>query len=230
MKIAFYAYRDWAFNVFKEIKTDEKILFSTNNYAALESYDPNVVFFVGWSEIVPKKIVEKYKCLCIHPSNLPKYRGGSPIQNQIMDGVTSSAVSLFQMDEQLDHGSLYMQTYLDLSGSLDEIFDMITKNSIDMINEYVCVGLDPYKQNHKEATYCKRRTPEMSEITPEELDNSTAEQIYNKVRCLQKPYPNAFLRCKGGEKIYLTNGNNSVNIFDIQPTHLIKFYNETNDL
>ena len=36
----------------------------------------------------------------------------------------------------------------------------------------------------------------MSEITINEIKKSTAEDLYNKVRALQNPYPNAYIKCK----------------------------------
>ena len=50
--------------------------------------------FYGWSKKVSKKIVKEYKCIMLHPSNLPKYAGGSTIQNQIIRNVKLSAVTL----------------------------------------------------------------------------------------------------------------------------------------
>ena len=43
----------------------------------------------------------------------------------------------------------------------------------------------------------------MSEITIEELENCTVKELYNKIRCLADPYPNAFIKTKDG-KLYIT--------------------------
>ena len=45
----------------------------------------------------------------------------------------------------------------------------------------------------------------MSEIKQEDLGNLTAKDIHNKVRCLQDPYPNAYILCKDNTKLYITN-------------------------
>ena len=44
----------------------------------------------------------------------------------------------------------------------------------------------------------------MSEITIEDIKNYTALELHNKVRCLQDPYPNAFIKCKDGTVLYIT--------------------------
>ena len=63
------------------------------------------------------------------------------------------------------------------------------------------------KQDDSESTYYKRRTPDMSEIKLEDFKSFTAEQLHNKIRGLQNPYPNAFIICKNGTKLYLTESN-----------------------
>ena len=43
----------------------------------------------------------------------------------------------------------------------------------------------------------------MSEIKLDDLKNNTAMEIHNKVRSLQSPYPNAFIKCKDGSKLLI---------------------------
>ena len=38
-----------------------------------------------------EEIVKLNNCICLHESNLPKFRGGSPIQNQIIKGIKKTA-------------------------------------------------------------------------------------------------------------------------------------------
>ena len=46
----------------------------------------------------------------LHPSPLPKYRGGSPIQNQIIRGVVDSMVTIFVMNDKIDAGDIIAQS------------------------------------------------------------------------------------------------------------------------
>ena len=45
----------------------------------------------------------------LHPSPLPKFRGGSPIQNQIIRGKKISAVTIFKINKIIDGGDIYFQ-------------------------------------------------------------------------------------------------------------------------
>ena len=59
------------------------------------------------------------------------------------------------------------------------------------------------EQKSEEATYFARRKPEQSEITIDELENQTAEYLYNKIRMLQDPYPNAYIKTFDGKKLFI---------------------------
>jgi len=59
------------------------------------------------------------------------------------------------------------------------------------------------KQQEADATYCKRRKAEQSEITLKELTEESTEYLYNKIRMLEDPYPNAFIRTKDNKKLFI---------------------------
>ena len=44
----------------------------------------------------------------------------------------------------------------------------------------------------------------MSEIRLDDFKNCTSKQLHDKIRALQDPYPNAYIRCKDGKKLFLT--------------------------
>jgi len=43
----------------------------------------------------------------------------------------------------------------------------------------------------------------MSEITLADLENYSAQDISNKIRALQDPYPNAYIRCANNTRLLL---------------------------
>jgi methionyl-tRNA formyltransferase len=206
----FVSYREWAFKSYLEtglqmhnVQTTEALLTYLHTNEKVK-----YIFFVGWSELIPEEIVNKYCCLCIHPSMLPLYRGGSPIQNQIIDGVLDSGVSLFKMDNGIDTGPIFSQLHLSLRGTLDDIFLRIIFIASQLIREFVQIVLSGKEvnfkiQNDDFATYFKRRKPSESEITLKDLQTLSTEQLYNKIRSLDDPYPNAYIKCADGGKLFL---------------------------
>jgi len=217
MKIVCCTYRDWAKKIYDFLESHFSQEHEFIRINSKKEYDqlnltkenPDLILWYGWSWIIPKDILNKYYCVMLHPSPLPKYRGGSPIQNQIINGETTSAVTLFKIDEGIDTGDIIYQKSFLLKGDLKDVFNFITnigiKLSVKMLNNFHNLKLIP--QNNNNSTYFKRRTPNQSEITIKEIRDYTAEDLYNKIRALQDPYPNAFIRCKDGTKLYLTKAH-----------------------
>jgi methionyl-tRNA formyltransferase len=207
MKIIFYGYRDWAFDIFKNLELKDKFLITTKEYSVIKKINPDLIFFVGWSDIVPKHIIENYTCVCLHPSPLPKYRGGTPIQHQLINGETESAVTLFLMDNGIDTGDILTQFNYSLDGDLDEIFQKITTigtySITHLIENWGLLYEMKRKQDDSQATTFKRLKPSDSKINPEDFDYYDAEYFYNKIRGLNDPYPNAYITCKDGKKLYI---------------------------
>jgi methionyl-tRNA formyltransferase len=184
------------------------------NFIATEK--PTCILFFGWSWIIPKTILDKTLCIALHPSPLPKYRGGSPIQNQILAGEVESAISLFLMTENLDDGDILGQKNISLAGNLTDILDRIINiggvMTCETLDQIASGNLNRVPQDHSKATFVRRRKPSDSEITIDEITSRPGRYIYDKIRCLQDPYPNAFIRCADGTKLFLIkakleNGN-----------------------
>jgi methionyl-tRNA formyltransferase len=203
LKVLFCGYRDWAIDIYNQLE-DVEIATNQEEFQDKLSSNPDMIFFIGWSWIIQKEIVDKYFCICLHPSALPKYRGGSPIQHQIINGETESSVTLFKMNEKIDQGDIIFQQSFSLDGDLKDIFKRISKVGYigikKIIDQYPDLKLT--RQKKEDATYYKRRTPSMSQIHIDDFKNYTSKEIYNKIRSLQDPYPNAFVECANGTKLY----------------------------
>ncbi len=206
-KILICGYRDWSYKLYLKLKSyDYDVVYVDDKdflNLTINDLKPKLIFFIGWSWLVKQDIINNYKCICLHPSPLPKYRGGSPIQHQIISGETKSAVTLFQMDEGIDTGDILYQKSFSLDGDLKDIFNRIVKIGFNGICNILENNIKIVKQNNKDATFYKRRTKEMSEINIDDFENYTAKELHNKVRALQNPYPNAFIKCKNGTKLII---------------------------
>ena len=215
-KILCVTYRDWACNIYDALQEvmpniNFKIIRTKEDYdeSIIDKYDPDIILWYGWSWIVPEKIINKYTSLCLHPSPLPQFRGGSPIQNQIIRNIKISAVSIFKMDNGMDSGDIIDQVPLSLLGDIPAIFTRMT--DIGFTSTYKILTqlergeqLKLYKQNEDIATEYERRKPSQSEITIDELQNNTVEHIHNKIRMLTGLYPSAYINGKNGNKLFIT--------------------------
>ena len=155
----------------------------------LEVENPRYIFFPHWSWIVPDEIVKKYECVCFHMTDLPFGRGGSPLQNLIVQGYKDTILTALRMGKGMDTGPIYYKKPLSLHGSAYDIYKRSGRLCWDMISDFIKEYPNPVSQEGT-ITNFKRRTPEQSQI-PEGL---SLEDIYNYIRMLDAPgYPKAFL-------------------------------------
>src|SRR3989344_2561194 len=83
----------------------------------LQALSFNLFLVASYGKIIPKEIfnIPEKKTLNIHPSLLPKYRGASPIQSQILNDAGSPehgggvGVTIMQIDEGMDTGPVVIQ-------------------------------------------------------------------------------------------------------------------------
>ena len=200
MKIWICAYRDWALEVYESLiftNYQVELISSKEQFDSKykEFKEDDVVFFIGWSWILPNDIVSKYNCICLHPSPLPKYRGGSPLQHQIINGEKESAVTFFRMTNKLDAGPILYQQKFSLDGDLININTRIKDLAIEGILNILSQSYKEIIQDESKSTFYRRRKPEESEITISDFQTNSAKQLHDKIRCLQDPYPNAFIIC-----------------------------------
>ncbi len=209
MRIACVGYRSWALNIYDSLAENSDHVFliirSQAQYKeeVLRDFRPDFILFYGWSWYISEQLLQDFKCLMLHPSPLPRYRGGSPIQNQIIAGEKDSKVSIFLMNSEIDAGDIVAQDFLSLEGSLTEILSRIEDVGTSLTSSIIESNFRPVPQDHSMATYCKRRSPEDSEITIDEIRDGKAEYLFNKIRMLADPYPNAFVRTADGKRLVI---------------------------
>lgn len=209
-------YRDWACKIYDMLESslpeynfkiirDKKSYSEVGGPAYIPKFQPDIILWYGWSWIIPDELVEKYDCLCLHPSPLPKYRGGSPIQNQIINNERMSAITIFKMNKEIDAGAIIKQLPMSLSGKIKDILNRMAELGFSATYDFLKNGYELTEQNHDEMTYFSRRKPSESEITHEEILTKNAEYLYNKIRMLNDPFPNAYIQDKWGRKLYITD-------------------------
>ena len=75
-----------------------------------EAYHVGIVSSYGY--FIPERVINsfKYGGMCIHPSILPFYRGGAPLERQVERGDLLSGVSIISLDtKKFDAGLIYLQ-------------------------------------------------------------------------------------------------------------------------
>jgi methionyl-tRNA formyltransferase len=216
MNVVFCAYRKWALSVVEKIGLescgiDKAVVIKTEkdflkNIEQID-FEIDLIILIGWSWILNDQVISRYNCFGIHPSDLPSFRGGSPLQNQIIRGVVESKVSLMSISSKLDAGNIWLQERLSLSGSnMDEVFDQLVCSCVVLIRGFIAEypNLTPRVQDLSEGSYYPRRRPSDSRLEPDEFATKSLEELYNFIRCLTDPYPNAYIEDSSGDRLYFT--------------------------
>ncbi len=163
----------------------------------LRSYDADVFIVAAYGKLMAQNILDipKYGTIGVHPSMLPKYRGASPIQSALLNGEQSTGVSLFLIDEKMDHGpviaheAVYIGTmdYIMLAKKLAEIGGELLWKAVP---EYIAGKITPRPQEHNAATFCSKFSTEDGFIDIHDIERAQIEggaialAIERKVRAL----------------------------------------------
>ena len=214
MKIVCVGYRKWALEIYERLKifygtSHDIVILDKDKYSetSLTQENPDMVLFYGWSWKISPSIIEKYMCLMLHPSPLPKYRGGSPIQNQIINGETQSAVTIIEMTDKLDAGDILAQESISLDGNIKEILKRLTRVGTRLTKRIISGNTTRRKQNENEATFYNRRKEEDNEITVNEILSQDSQYLHNKIRMLGDPYPYAYIKTVDGKKLLIKDAS-----------------------
>ncbi|PIZ98661.1 MAG: hypothetical protein COX77_03990 [Candidatus Komeilibacteria bacterium CG_4_10_14_0_2_um_filter_37_10] len=111
----------------------------------IADFQPAIIFVYSFGLIFPTWFITTYgdKTINIHPSDLPKYRGSSPLQAALLKGDKKTAVSFIKLANDVDAGDvlckypLIIQStdqYLTLSQSVNQ---SIIQQIDNFINQYL---------------------------------------------------------------------------------------------
>jgi methionyl-tRNA formyltransferase len=132
----------------------------------LSTFNFQLFLVASYGKIIPKEILDlpEHGVLNIHPSLLPKYRGPSPLQEQILNDEKNIGVTIIKMDEQVDHGPIIASQNISLNSpfppKLDELKKITAKAGTELLAKILPDWIDgkikPNEQNHAEATFTKK--------------------------------------------------------------------------
>lgn len=127
--------------------------------------DWDLFIVAAYGKIIPHDVLSlpHNGSLNVHPSLLPKYRGPSPIESQILADDKETGVSIIMLDEEVDHGAIVAQASITpeewpLSARVLE--EMLAREGgkllADIIPSYVGGEIPPEPQDETKATFTKK--------------------------------------------------------------------------
>lgn len=153
------------------------------------SYQPELIVTCAYGQFVPTSILSypRLGCLNIHPSLLPKYRGGAPIHHAIMNGDKVTGVSLMEMVKEMDAGRVYAQVKLPIGEdeTQSELSQRLNDASCQLLRDNLQDYIDgklpgvPQDENLVTIGYNISREEEEVHFASEDIDT-----LYNHIRGL----------------------------------------------
>lgn len=85
--------------------------------SAINECEPDVLISIAGNQIFRRPIIDlaPFGCLNLHTSALPKYRGLMPTFWVLKNGESTTAVSVFMVDEGIDSGPIVVQEKVEIS-------------------------------------------------------------------------------------------------------------------
>lgn len=162
---------------------------------------PDIIACVAYGRIIPSAVLAMptLGAINLHPSMLPAYRGASPIQAAIADGLETTGVTVMHLADELDAGDIILQREVavgfdETAGALEGRLGQIGAEMMLEASEALARGDAPRRpQDHARATYVGKIEKASGAIDW----NRSARAIVNQVRAMN-PRPCAFMMWRGG--------------------------------
>lgn len=168
----------------------------------IKNLQPDLILLTAYGKIIPSPLLQlpDKGFLNLHPSLLPRYRGATPLQSTILAGDKEAGVTLFLMDEQIDHGPIIQDTKYKIPACagrqdtkitypelMQELAILGAKLIIETLPQWLEGKINLQPQDESLATYCHKITAEDEKINWQ----TSAEEVDRKVRALN-PNPGVY--------------------------------------
>lgn len=194
------------YKAFKNKKFRCEIVNKVNSkkvYDLIKNCEIDINLIAGFPYIFKNELINSanFGTMNLHAGKLPQYRGGSPLNWQIINNEKKIGVSIVKINEKIDSGELLARSNFKIS-SKDNIISITKKAERKFLkiimNSIKNLILKKYLKKRGKSSYYRQRNASDSEIN---FKGMTAIEIKNLVRACKKPYK-AFYK-KNGKNVYI---------------------------
>ena len=167
-------------------------LAQSDELAQLLQLEPDLIVTAAFGQLLPDQLLQlpKLGAINVHASLLPKYRGGAPIHQAIIDGEAQTGITIMYMVKKLDAGNIISQKAINIEDN-DDVGTMHDKLSVlganllkETLPSIVNGTNDSISQDDTQATFASNISRE-----DERIDwTMNAKDIHNHIRGLS-PLP-----------------------------------------
>jgi methionyl-tRNA formyltransferase len=141
-----------------------------------------IVFLIGCIRVMPPKVLARnHRNVVVHPSDLPRGRGFSPLAWQIEAGCSRIPICLFEAAADVDSGPVIYRDTMQFDGHelMEELRLAMGKKTIELCRRFLAEAAPPPGTPQEgESTYYRRRTKEDNRLDP----HRTIAEQFDKLR------------------------------------------------
>ncbi len=180
---------------------------TSENIGKIAAHEPDLIVVIAFGQKIGRELttLPPKGAINVHASLLPKYRGAAPINWAIMNGETTTGISIITLAEKMDAGEVLSQARTDIrpDESAGQLHDRLAElaaplliNTIDQIEAGTAVYTE---QDHSKATLA----PKLKK-TDGYLDFAAPAEVLARKICGLWPWPGAaanYISKKTGKSI-----------------------------
>ena len=168
---------------------------------------PDCVVVSSYNRVLPTRLLARTRFVNVHYALLPRYRGRANVNWAIINGETTTGITIHVLSPELDGGNILFQEPVaiepaDTVSSLYEKLNAIQREHLGAAVLRHLNGDDGDPQAAQNATYGCTRLPRDGEIDW----TQPTRRIHDLIRALTPPYPGAFTYYRGGPTEDLASG------------------------
>lgn len=200
--------KEWALDQNIPVLQPESLKDENDALDLLTNSEWDLFIVAAYGKILPKSIIDlpRRGVLNVHPSLLPRFRGASPVETQILEDEKETGVTIMQIDEQMDHGPIVAQASItpeDWPVRASILEELLAREGGKLLAEAIPPWLneefEASAQDHNKATFTKKIKKEDGEIDL----HADGYQNYLKF-CAYDEWPGTFF-FKDGKRIKITD-------------------------
>ncbi len=165
--------------------------------SAMQATGADRLVVAAFGQLLREAVLERFLCLNVHASLLPKYRGAAPIERALAAGEVSTGISIMRMTVGLDEGPVALQTSVSIglrddAGSLGRALAVLGASGLDQVLTGLHDGTVVWTEQSEPGTYACKLTAADTLIDP----SAAAKTVHDQVRALS---PVIGVRARSGE-------------------------------
>ena len=170
----------------------------------LSSFEPDFLVVVAYGLILPQAVLDipKIAPVNLHASLLPAFRGSSPMQYAILNGLKETGNTVMLMSKGMDEGDMLATNHITIEedDDLEAVHDKLSLTGAPLLAktlvEYAEGKIKPIPQDNSNATYTEKITSDTAKIDW----NKPATEIRNLIYAMS-PFPGAWFECDNDTRI-----------------------------